>query len=392
VSPPARLALAACAALTLSACTSLIAPVPRLPVVPRDLRDDAVVVDAKAVRYRSIDSSSLRSDLQDTIRRERADLGLSDEGVLPPTAFLAISGGGQNGAFSAGLLTGWTARGDRPEFKVVTGISTGALIAPFAFLGPAWDDTLARLYTTHSTQDILTTRGFTAALRDDALADNLPLKQLVEANITPAVVAALARESRRGRTLLVGTTDLDAGVPVLWNLTRMAESPDAATLDLIRQVLVASAAIPGQLPPVMIDVEAGGRRYQEMHVDGGTTQQVFVLPSDLLVSDFAPRERTIYVIRNSRTDIAPESVDRGTLAIARRAIGTLIHTQGIGNLYEIAERARRDGAGLRITFIPGSFAHASSDEFDRDYMNDLFALGYSIGRAGVPWATSPPAQ
>lgn len=374
----------------LSGCASLISPVARLPPPPIQGEARAEVVDAPAIRYFPSDTDDLRRDLDETYRRERAMNGYPADSVLPDADFLAISGGGQNGAFGAGLLVGWTAHGDRPEFRIVTGVSTGALIAPFAFLGPAWDKTLTRLYTEVTSKDIVKERNISAALFDDALADNLPLKQLVEANVTQQVLEALARESLRGRTLLVATTDLDTRRPVFWNLTLMAEVRGPGTLELIRSVLVASAAIPGELPPAMIDVTLDGKRYQEMHVDGGTTTQVFLLPRDILLSDLSFRQRTIYVIRNAHLHVRAHEVPRSAVAIAKNAIASLIYTQGVGNLYQIAARAERDGSALRIAFIPASFKLEEQDDFDHAYMNELFLLGYTMARRGFPWLTAPP--
>ena len=330
-------------------------------------------------------------DLRTTVEREQAHLRKKGyDGPLQPISFLALSGGGNNGAFGAGLLVGWTAHGDRPEFNVVTSISTGALIAPFAFLGPRYDAQLKRLYTEITARDVLELRGMASALFDEALADNLPLQHLVEANITQQVLDAIAEKSRKGRMLLVGTTDLDAQRSVYWNLTLMAESRNPQALALIRKILVASAAIPGELPPAMVDVEVQGTRYQEMHVDGGATQQVFILPPELVMTSVARRERTIYVIRNSRMAVESSEVKRDALAIAVRAVASLIHTQGIGNLYEIAAQAQRDGAHFRLAYIPDSFDHELTEAFDRKYMNALFQVGYKLGVEGYPWTTRPP--
>lgn len=379
--------LAAVALLALAGCSSL----ERQPAVPGALQYQAVVPGMPDIRYRQPQVDALLKDLRTTVEREQAALrNKGYDGPLLPISFLALSGGGENGAFGAGLLVGWTARGDRPEFNIVTGISTGALIAPFAFLGPRYDAQLKRLYTEVSAHDVLELRSMVGALFDDALADNLPLKRLVEANVTQEVLDAIAEESRKGRMLLVGTTDLDAQRSVYWNLTLMAESRHPQALQLIQKILVASAAIPGELPPAMIDVEVQGQRYQEMHVDGGTTQQVFMLPPELVMTNVARRERTIYVIRNSRMAVESSEVPRDALAIAGRAVTSLIHTQGIGNLYEIAAQARRDGAHFRLAYIPDSFDHELSEAFDRKYMNELFLVGYKLGAAGYPWATHPP--
>jgi len=375
-------------ACALCACS---AP-PRQPSVPAAKQLQATVPGMPGIRYRAPDFDGMKKDLAVTVQRERAALKAGGyDGPLKPISFLALSGGGADGAFGAGLLVGWTQHGDRPEFNLVTGVSTGALIAPFAFLGPKYDTQLKRLYTEISDKDILLLRELPAALFDDALADNLPLQKLVEANITQQVLDAVAAESLKGRTLLVGTTDLDARRSVYWNLTLMAESRHPQALPLIREILVASAAIPGELPPAMIDVEVQGQRCQEMHVDGGTTQQVFVLPTEIVLTDVVRRERTMYVIRNSRLAVDSVQVERSAYEIASRAIASLIHTQGIGDLYEIAAIARRDGAQLRLAFIPDNFDKvAAKGSFDRDYMNQLFIVGFQLGRGGYSWASRPP--
>lgn len=306
---------------------------PRQPSVPAAKQLQANVPGLPGIRYRAPDFHGLKKDLLVSVQRERALLEAAGyTGPLKPISFLALSGGGADGAFGAGLLVGWSQRGDRPEFNLVTGVSTGALIAPFAFLGPRYDAQLKRLYTEISDKDILQLRSVVSALFDDALADNLPLQRLVEANITQEVLDAIAAESLKGRTLLVGTTDLDARRSVYWNLTLMAESRHPQALPLIREILVASAAISGELPPAMIDVEVDGQRFQEMHVDGGTTQQVFVLPTEVVMTEVARRERTLYVIRNSRLAVDSVQVERSAYEIASRAIASLIHTQGIGDL------------------------------------------------------------
>ncbi len=384
--------MARCAALALLAAGLLACSTPpRQPAVPHGLQAQAQVPNLPDIRYRGPGFGRLQDDLLLTVQRERAALAASDSlGPLPPISFLALSGGGGDGAFGAGLLVGWSEHGDRPTFNLVTGVSTGALIAPFAFLGPKYDTQLKRLYTEISDKDILNLRGISAALFDDALADNLPLQKLVEHNITAELLEAIAIESAKGRTLLVATTDLDARRSVFWNVTLMAESRHPKALQLIRQILVASAAIPGELPPMMIDVEAAGHAYQEMHVDGGTTQQVFVLPTELVLSDVARRERTLYVIRNARLAVDSEQVERSALAIATRAIASLIYTQGIGDLYEIAALAQREDAHFRLAYIPDGFDKVATQAFDREYMNALFLVGYRLGRDGYSWAHKPP--
>jgi len=381
------------AALALSACSGPV----RKDAVPANLTTQAVVPGLENVRYRvGIDTEALRSDAIDSFWKEMANLKASGHrGKLPPAEFLAISGGGDDGAFGAGLLNGWTAAGNRPEFKLVTGVSTGALTAPFAFLGPAYDEELKRLYTTVAPSDIMKPRSILAALTSDALADNAPLWKLLEKTIDDALLDEVAAEYEKGRLLFIATADLDARQSVIWNMTKIAASNDPKALDLFRSVMIASAAIPAGFPPVMIDVEAGKQEYQEMHVDGGTMSQVFVYPPGLHVKETSEqhhvtRERRVYVIRNARLDPNWADVDRRTMSIAERAISSLIQTQGIGDLYRIYLEAERDGVDFNLAYIPRSFDAPHREDFDTEYMRALFQTGYDMAATGYPWVKVPP--
>jgi predicted acylesterase/phospholipase RssA len=277
----------------------------------------------------------------------------------------------------------------------VTGVSTGALIAPFAFLGPAYDDSLKRLYTEVSPSDIEKKRSLIAALASDALADNAPLRRLVEKEVDQGFLEAVAAEHHKGRMLLIATTDLDARQSVLWNMTKIAASGDPKALDLFRSIMIGSAAIPGAFPPMMIDVAANGRPYQEMHVDGGTMAQVFVYPPSLQVKQTSQqyhvaRERRAYVIRNARLDPEWAEVDRRTLSIAGRAISSLIQTQGIGDLYRIYLEAERDGIDFNLAYIPPTFNAPHREQFDTSYMRALYQTGYDLAARGYPWEKVPP--
>jgi predicted acylesterase/phospholipase RssA len=242
----------------------------------------------------------------------------------------------------------------------VTGISTGALIAPFAFLGPAYDAKLRELYTNISAKDILKLRTYVAALTSDAMADTQPLRRMLARHVDRAMLDAIAAEYVKGRELWIATTNLDSRQRYIWNLTRIATSQHPKALDLFHSLMIASAAIPGAFPPVLIDVEADGRAYQEMHVDGGAMAQVFVYPigldfEALAAEHNADRQRRLYVIRNSRLDPDWAQVERRTLSIAGRAISSLIHTQGVGDLYRIYLTAQRDGLDFNLAYIPAQF-------------------------------------
>ena len=373
----------------------------RQAAVPMGMEDQAQVPGFEDVRYRigfGKDTAAMAREGMEAYGREQEQLAASGQvGQLPPAVFLAVSGGGDNGAFGAGLLCGWTVAGDRPVFKLVTGISTGALIAPFAFLGSAYDAQVKEFYTTISQKDILEKRGMLAGIFNDAMADNRPLWGLVGKAVTQAMLDAIGAEYKKGRLLLVATVDLDARQALIWNMTKIAASGNPKALELFRSILIASAAIPGAFPPTMLDVEVGGKQYQEMHVDGGTMAQVFLYPpsithkiKELEGKKFEARERRLYIIRNSRLDPEWAQVDRRTPTIAGRAIESLIQTQGIGDLYRIYATAQQDGLDYNLAYIPSSFNVPKKEDFDTAYMRQLFDLGYSMAAKGYPWQKVPP--
>jgi hypothetical protein len=370
----------------------------RLGAVPSKLTAEAEVAGMPGVRYWfDGNPEAMVPDLRRAIERDIAYHGTKPDGTLRDFQFLAISGGGDNGAFGAGLLVGWSETGTRPEFKVVTGISTGALTAPFAFLGPGYDQALREVYTTITPADVFRERPLTAALFDDAMSDNEPLYQMIGRHANEQMLRRIAYEyQEKGRFLLIATTDLDARRSVIWNIGKIAASGHPRALELFHRVLVASAAIPGVFPPVMIDVEAGGKSYQEMHVDGGTMAQVFLYPPSLRPGDLRQKfgvkggERTLYVIRNARLDPDWASTERRTLDIAGRAIASLIQTQGIGDLYQLYMIAGRDKVDYNLAHIGADFRASHKEEFDPEFMNQLFDYGYRLGRAGYPWKKTPP--
>lgn len=309
--------------------------------------------------------------------------------------YLAISGGGANGAFGAGLLAGWTATGTRPEFNMVTGVSTGALTAPFAFLGANYDAELKKVFTTTSTHNIAEERGLISALLSDSLADTAPLKELIRSYITPEIIDAIGEEHKKGRRLFIGTVNLDAARSVIWNIGAIASSDYPEKNLLIREIMRASAAIPVAFPPVMIPVEVNGQQYREMHVDGGTGSQVFVYPAatdwEMITKKLKVKGRPeVYVIRNAF--LAPDynGVNRSVMPIAGRSIESLIRTQGIGDLYQIYALCKRDGNDFNLAYIPADFTEVPTEGFDPVYMGKLYERGYNMAVKGYQWEHSPP--
>jgi len=312
---------------------------------------------------------------------------------IPPGNILALSGGGDNGAFGAGLLVGLSESGIRPSFSAVTGISAGALIAPFAFLGPEYDPVLKKLATIEQ-QDVFIKRPFLAALVSDSVNDTTPLKRLIAAIVDESIVARIAEEYRHGRALAIITADLDAGVQTVWDIGAIAESGHPQALALIRQIMLASAAIPGGFPPVMFDVSVDGVAHQEMHVDGGAVTQTFLYPAAVPVGKLnaaGPRRaRTAYIVRNGHLREDWTQVEKSSIAIALRSVSMLTTSSGIGDLYRIYAITKRDGIAFKLAYIKDDFLEPHVGEFDHDYVAKLFEYGRATAHSGGAWQSEPP--
>ncbi len=316
-------------------------------------------------------------------------------GNTPRLHLLALSGGGSDGAFGAGVLRAWTESGTRPEFDAVSGISTGAIIAPFAYLGSDYDDVLEEVYTTMSTDDVLVKTIFSGLTAGTALSSTAPLRATISKHVTPDMLAKIAAEHRMGRLLLVGTTNLDAGRPVIWNMGAIAASGHLGALELFRDVILASASIPVAFPPVFIQVEAGGEIYDEMHVDGGTTSQVTLVSPQIpiyLTRQYIGHEvdRELYVIVNNRIVPPYETVRPRIHKIADASVSSLIASQGIGDLYKLLAITKRDNMGFHVAWIPDSFHEEPEEAFDPVYMRKLYDFGRNLAAEGDFWNAYPP--
>ena len=373
---------------------------PRGPAVPTAFETKATVIGLPYdIRYFPRDPENIKlieKEFVDSWSRERQYLrARGHAGSLPPASYLAVSGGGDDGAYGAGFLNGWSQTGTRPQFKLVTGVSTGALTAPFAFLGKDYDPALKLLYTSVSQKDILAKRNLYAAVFGDAMADTTPLYHLIKKYVTQDMLNQIATEYAKGRLLLIGTVDLDSERPVVWNITKIAASHSAGSLDLVHKILRASAAIPGAFPPVMINVQANGQNYGEMHVDGSVAAQVFVYwagvrLNDLAAANGAQRERKVYILRNARLDPEWSSVKRQTLSITFKAIAGLLEYQGLDDLYRIYAVCQRDGTDFNLAYIPATFTEPERTDFDKVYMRKLYDFGFEDAKAGYHWAKEPP--
>ncbi len=307
--------------------------------------------------------------------------------------YLALSGGGGDGAFGAGLLNGWTKAGDRPEFTVVSGVSTGALMAPFAFLGPAYDATLREMYTGGFGVTLLDSPSLINAIFGSGVFDGNRLQSLVGKFVTNDVVAQVAQEHRRGRRLLMLTTNLDAQRPVIWNMGAIAASGSPGAVELFRSVMAASASIPGAFSPTLITAEGDGRRFQEMHVDGGVTGNVFILPQDILMRNprlLAGRKANFYVIMNGKIEPSFDVVRNRTADIVGRAVSTMTQVQSRATLQATHAFARRNGIGFNLASIPEDVQEGGSMGFETAYMRRIYAYGYEQALSGTAWTAGPP--
>jgi predicted patatin/cPLA2 family phospholipase len=376
-----------CVALVLlSGCSSI----QRNPV-PGEMHLQTTVLGSGDLRYWG--DKKYPSTWWDVDKFSRAELARRYPAITRTEHnYLAISGGGAKGAYGAGLLVGWSEAGTRPEFTMVTGVSTGALAAPFAFLGSDYDGQLKEIYTTLNTSSVFRWRNLFTIPGGDSAVDVTPLVSKLEKYITAELVEEIAAKYRAGKSLQIGTTNLDAGRPVIWNIGRIANSGHADAPALIRSVLLASASIPGLFPPVYIKVQGpDGETYDEMHVDGGVSAQIFLYPTDINWSELVNKLQVrgspkAYLIRNAYFDAEYESVDPRLIPIVGKTVKSLIRSQSIGDMFRIYAIASRDGLDLELTWIPTGAVEVSSDEvFDQAYMSALFEYGYNRAREGGGW-------
>jgi len=386
--------------VALTGCATLL----RNPA-PVSVASTATIPHLPEVRMRAGQrSAAMEQDLADSFTQEsRGDFPRAADGMIH-YAHLALSGGGASGAFGAGFLNGWSQAGDRPKFKIVTGVSTGALMAPFALLGPSYDGALRDFYTTTSSRDIFVVgsllRLATRALTGDSLLDTSPLAALIAQHVDADLLRKVGEAHQQGQRLYIGTVDLDALDFVVWNMGLIALSGRPESLDLFRQVMLASASIPIAFPPVLFDVEADGRRYDEMHVDGGVGARVFY--SGGLFRPAIIRQRgghgaeegreDIFVIHNGQIRPPPQPTRRTVVGITARVLDASSRSAVIGALHRIHSIAQAEQASFHWVTIPEDITVTSEETFDPVAMQALYDVGYRSALAGAQWETRPPGH
>jgi hypothetical protein len=369
----------------IAGCTSMGSRHP----VPEGLVDQASVPGLPRVRA-IVDVAHVRLSQMDQLLGNAAARARRDH---QPVTMLALSGGGPQGAYGAGLLCGWTKTGSRPEFDVVVGISTGSLIGPYAFLGPAYDEQLKQGYTTVTDKDIFKKRHLISVLFGaDSVASSAPLAKLIAREMDPDIIEAVAAEYRKGRRFYVGTSDLDAQRLVVWDMGAIAASGQPGSHELFCKVLLASASIPVAFPPVRFEVQAHGQIYDELHADGGVMTQVFgAALLDRLMVLSGTHQGKFYLIRNECISPEWQPVKPRVLSIASHSMGTVIKMQGLGDVYRLYLVTQLAGIDFNFASIPDSFDMKKKGEFDPRYMKALFAVGYHEATNGTAWKTTPPS-
>ena len=378
-------------AVATTACAGFAPP---RTAVPDSLYEEATPASLADARYWGDGSTpqqrgKARANYIKAVTGKWEAAGRPEEGV--EINFLALSGGGPDGAFAAGLLSGWSVSGTRPRFDLVSGISVGALIAPFAFAGPEHDATLRAMFTEFKAENIAILQPISALFGSLGIADTTPLRRTLSRFVDEEFLRQVAEVDLSGRSLLIGTTNIDAGRPVIWDMGKIAR---AGNVELFRDVMMASAAMPGIFPPVEIEVEAGGERYSEFHVDGGVTHSVVALPKgyeQVVRADLEfPIEQTFYVIQNNALEPPYSPVESWLPSIAARSLSTLIRGQTTGDLLAVYYEAEASNSAFRMTSVPSEFQAASAADFDQEYMRGLFLAAYEDALDGIAWQVSPP--
>lgn len=387
----------------LGACLLLLVPgmmactTPRtLEPVPMALVDQAQVPGFPGIRGFAMEFSPVFRESMLEAGKYRLNGGLAGL-ELEPISILALSGGGPNGAFAAGFLKGWTQTGERPRFDLVTGVSTGSLIAPFAFLGSEYDEVLKGLYTSSSSKKMFKLLPFWRILPSNALYDVRALRKLIAGAIDEQVLRKIATEHQSGRRLFMLTTNLDVGRAVVWDMGKIASSKNPGALELFRKIMLASASIPLAYPPVFFEVEVDAATYGEMHMDGGVASQVFTvgLLTDLrelrdtldLSAEF--HRSRVYVLRNGVPRATWSYTPADLTSIGLRSVTIATNSMALGDLLRIHELCQQNDLEFLLAASPVDLAPDGNVDYGVKELRALYEAGRESGLSVSPWLTHP---
>ena len=364
--------------------------------IPPEVRD-ARLSDASlsGSQYTPVDPqmiAALKRSLQHSCDIERA----AHQEETTPINILAISGGGMYGAFDVGVLNGWSESGKRPKFDIVTGISTGAFIATYAFLGTEYDEKLRDDYVLARPKDIYKKRRWISILNSDSFASSEPLRKKLDEAVTPELLAEVAKAHAEGRRLYVGTTNLDTRRAVIWDMGAIASSGKPDALELYRKIILASGALPGLFPPVLIDIEVDGKKYQELHVDGGVTASVFV---PMALAECEPRKPCgregshVYVISSGKLYADSDTVRRQFLSVTYDSIYAMLYAGARNDIFRIFNQSLLCGMDFHLIAIPQKVAlNLNMLSFEPKELRKLYEIGREMGRTQKGWRESPPGN
>jgi predicted acylesterase/phospholipase RssA len=353
------------------------------PQLPAPLTDEGEA-ESFAFGVRTLGSDGEFDLLPSDELAHRLQVARSDR----PLSILALSSGGASGAFGAGALAGSTRDGARPEFTVVTGVSSGALVAPFAFLGPSWDAQMTRIFTTGETDGLLQSRGLGVVFGSSSVYSGAPLRRLIERYADDVMIAAIAAEAAKGRLLLVATTNFDSGEPVIWDLGSIALHGGRDAKPLVQTLLLASASVPGMLPPVTVTFRSQGKRYTETHVDGGVTVPFVIAPApeDLPQAvEGAPQPAIVRVIIDGPLRNLPRNTHATAFSIFSRSLSAGLSHVTRTRLESTVQAVHQRGISLEYAAIPASFPLRGAFDFDPDAQRALFEFAATCAATDRLW-------
>lgn len=349
------------------------------------------------------DASSVEEPLRIWASEAPDFLYSADDQTTPITVsgdqlnILALSGGGANGAFGAGILIGLEESGQLKDYSIVTGISAGALMAPFVFIGGDAFSKMKKVMLNINDKSVLGKKNFLNTVFKDAFTDGEHLYQFIAEAFPEPMIEQIATQHRSGKRLFIGTTHFDSGELVIWNVGAIANSDMPNKSELIYKVLAASASIPGVFPPQFINVEHEGVIFEELHVDGGLATQVFFNPSNFdyqQISDSLGLETSpqLDIIRNGSLKAPYHSLRDKGLDLVAKSVSSLTLAQTRGDLYRMKYICEINNIDMQFTYMEHDFSYAkrTKDMFDEHYLLTIYKYGYHKATRGKPWVTELP--
>ncbi|GDY26837.1 hypothetical protein AHAT_27270 [Agarivorans sp. Toyoura001] len=337
---------------------------------------------------KEITGHDLETEYQHILRSRKKSRAQDQDQVY----HLALSGGGINGAFSAGVLNAWTAKGNRPEFDLVTGVSTGAIVSIFAYLGSDYDHILKKYYTQTSLSSLFEVNSYWSLLGGEAVLDTNGFERQVRSYIDADIVSQLAKQRSEGRLLIIGTTNLDNEKLSMWDVGKIAQEGSDQAVELIQNIIIASSSVPGAFPAKSIVIDDGHQRFEELHVDGGVSRQVFLAPQWAYHSDYVNGlPQHVYVIRNGVLKPFYQVVENNLTDISLRSLSTMIRNQGIGDVEHIYHFSQRHNMRFKLAYIDDDFELIKDEAFTKEYMNAVYDYAYQKTMNEGLWQTLPPS-